>query len=102
MKEVRLEERKGQGGDKGEKWGESLGEEGEKARPQGQGKEKENQLDGCRVPVRPGVRTVGLGAGIQVFRGESKNASVVVCSLTGLSLPTGKELGGKGKRGQFI
>ena len=59
-------------------------EEGGKARPQGQGKEKENQLDGRRVPVSPGVRIVGLGAGIQVFR-ESKNASVVR-SLTGLSL----------------
>jgi len=42
--------------------------------------------------MNPEVRTVGLGAGIQVFRGELKNASVV-CSLTGLSLRTGKELG---------
>lgn len=43
--------------------------------------------------MSPEVRTVGLGAGIQVFRGEFKNASVVVSSLRGLSLQTGKELG---------
>ena len=83
---------KGQGESKGENWGKRPGEEGGEGRPQGQGKKKANQLDGCRVQVSPEVRTVGLGAGIQVFRGELKNASVV-CSLTGLSLRTGKELG---------